>query len=386
MTSDTATSSTATSGTARPDAARTASPYMYGGEAAAVAAVLAGGQYGHTAVTERFEQAVADFLPADDVIAVSSGTTALQLALQAAGIGAGHEVVVPSMTFTATVQAILAAGAQPRFADIDPRTLCVTADTVEDALTRRTAAVIPVLYGGRAVDLTGVMDRLTRRGIEVIEDAAQAFGSRRGGTRVGADPAVTTCFSFGPIKSLTCGQGGAVIPRTRQQGAVVRRLRMLGVAETAAQRAASTTYRVTGPGYRAQMPALNAAIGSVQLDHFHIAERTRRDLWRLYRDALAGVDGVALVDVDADQSVPSMCVVRVPGRDRVFARLRALGVGVGVHYPPNHLQPAFADWHRPLPVTEQVAGQILTLPFHQHLTADDVCRVARLLTDTVHSR
>ena len=179
----------------RPDASRGASPYLYGREADAVAAVLASGHYGHTEVTERFERAVADFLPADDVIAVASGTAALHLAVEAAGIGDGHEVVVPSMTFVATVQAVIAAGARPRFADIDPATLCVRPGDVLEALTPNTRAVIPVAYGGRAVDLSPIMGDLASRGIEVIEDAAQAFGSRRGNTRVGADPAVTRLLS-----------------------------------------------------------------------------------------------------------------------------------------------------------------------------------------------
>jgi dTDP-4-amino-4,6-dideoxygalactose transaminase len=132
--------------------------------------------------------------------------------------------------------------------------------------------------------------------------------------------------------------------------------------------------------------ALNAAIGRVQLDNFPAAENTRKRLWRLYRDALAGVDEVTLVDLDVDRSVPSMCVVRVPARDEVFHRMREQGIGVGVHYPPNHLQPAFAEWYRPLPGTEQVVEEILTLPFHQHLTDGEIERVAGLLAEAVTGR
>lgn len=371
---------------AEPDAGRNASPFLYGGEIDAVAAVLASGHYGHTAVTEQFERGIAEFLPARDTIAVASGTTALHLALLAAGVGPGHEVIVPSMTFCATVQAILATGARPRFADVDAATLCTRPEDVMEALTPETRAVIPVAYGGRAVDLTQITGELTGRGIEVIEDAAHAFGSRRGETRLGADPNLTTCFSFGPIKTLTCGQGGMVIPRTPEQAARVRNLRMLGVAESAAERAATTSYTVTGPGFRAQMPAMNAAIGAVQLDHFPAAESTRRRLWGAYRDALAGLSDVTLIDVDVDRSVPSLCVVRIPDRDRVFHRMREAGISVGVHYPANHLQPAFASFTRALPTTERVAGEILTLPFHQHLTVREIERVCALLGRTVTGR
>jgi dTDP-4-amino-4,6-dideoxygalactose transaminase len=127
------------------------------------------------------------------------------------------------------------------------------------------------------------------------------------------------------------------------------------------------------------MSSLNAAIGAVQLARFDQAAATRRALWRTYRDALAGLPGVEPVDVDVDRSVPHLCVVTVPDRDRVWAEMRRAGIGVGVHYPPNHLQPAFARWARPLPATEHLAEQILTLPFHQHLTNDDVHRTVAAL-------
>lgn len=366
------------SASSKPDARRNSSPYLYGEEAAAVARVLESGQYGHSDTTEHFERRVADFLGVPDAVAVASGTAALHLALIAAEVGPGDEVIVPSMTFCATVQAILAVGATPRFVDIDPATMCVNGQLVMDAVGPHTAAVIPVLFGGRPVDLTAVQGALDEQGVVVIEDAAHAFGSRTGTRRVGTSEALT-CFSFGPIKNLTCGQGGMVIPRMPKDADTIRRLRLLGVGQSQSERANATTYRVDGFGLRYQMSSLNAAIGLVQLDAFDATERTRRALWRAYRRALAGLDRVRLVDVDPDQAVPHLCQVRVPNRDKVFADLRARGVGVGVHYPPNHLQPAFAQWRRPLPATEQVAEEILTLPFHQHLTEDDIDHVRAAL-------
>ncbi|MFI0739250.1 DegT/DnrJ/EryC1/StrS family aminotransferase [Streptomyces sp. NPDC021100] len=363
----------------RPDARRNAGPYLYGQEAAAVARVLAAGQYGHTDVTEEFERRIAAFIGVSDAVAVSSGTAALHTALLAADVRPGREVIVPSMTFCATVQAILAVGAVPRFVDIDPATLCVDDRIVMEAVTSRTAAVIPVLFGGRPVDLTAVHRELTGRDIAVIEDAAHAFGSRLAGRRVGAAGAAVTCFSFGPIKNLTCGQGGMLIPRTPDDAGTARRLRLLGVVQAQSRRANTTTYSVNGFGLRYQLSGINAAIGLAQLDHFDTTERTRRRLWHTYRDALAPLDGVTLVDVDPDQSVPHLCQVRVPHRDRVFADLRAQSIGVGVHYPPNHLQPAFEDWRRPLPATEQAGQEILSLPFHQHLTGADIDHVVTAL-------
>ncbi|MDQ1042034.1 DegT/DnrJ/EryC1/StrS aminotransferase family protein [Streptomyces sp. V4I2] len=362
----------------RPDARRNASPYLYGEEAEAVARVLESGQYGHGAVTEEFERRVADFLGIPDAVAVASGTAALHLALIVAGVGPGDEVIVPSMTFCATVQAILAVGATPRFVDIELGTLCVNDQLVMEAVSDATAAVMPVLFGGRAVDLAAVQGELDERGVAVIEDAAHAFGSRNGPRRVGAGRALT-CFSFGPIKNLTCGQGGMVIPRTPEEADAIRRLRLLGVAQSQAERANTTTYRVESFGLRYQLSDLNAAVGLAQLAHFGATERARRDLWRTYRSALSSLEGVTSVDVDPDRSVPHLCQVRVKNRDAVFARLRSQGVGVGVHYPPNHSQPAFAAWKRTLPATEQAGQEILSLPFHQHLTEQHIEHVVSAL-------
>ncbi|MFF1693107.1 DegT/DnrJ/EryC1/StrS family aminotransferase [Streptomyces sp. NPDC058257] len=362
----------------RPDAGRNASPYLYGPEQAAMEQVLASGHFGHGRATEDFEAGVARFLGVRDAVAVSSGTSALHLALLAADLGPGSEVIVPSLTFCATIQAIVAAGARPRFVEVDPRTLCITPEIVAEALTPATGAVLPVLFGGRAVDLTPLHGTLVQRGVTIVEDAAHAFGSRQGARWVGSTGDLT-CFSFGPIKNLTCGQGGMVIPRSAAEAERLRSLRSLGVPATAERRAASTSYEVTTFGFRAHMSTLNAAIGIVQLAHFAVAESSRRHLWRVYERALNDVPGVELVDVDADNSVPHLAVVRVPARDRVWRFMRERGVGVGVHYPPNHDQPAFAPWHRRLPVTERLGQQIMTLPFHQHLTEDDVRHVVSVL-------
>lgn len=362
-----------------PDARRNASPYLYGREAASVARVLGTGQYGHTGLTAEFERRIAAHLGVPDAVAVTSGTAALHSALLATGIGVGDEVIVPSMTFCATVQAIRAVGAAPRFIDVDPVTLCVTPQLVIEAVTEDTDAVLPVLFGGRAVDLGPIREDLAKRGIVVIEDAAHAFGSHGGSHYVGADETALTCFSFGPVKNLTCGQGGAVIPRTPEEAAAVRRLRTLGVTQSQSERAEITSYQVEGFGLRYQLSSINAAIGLAQLDHFDITVRSRRHLWHSYSDALGALEEATPIDVGLDQTVPHLCQVRVPHRDQVFAHLRARSIGVGVHYPPNHHQPAFARWRRDLPATERVSREILSLPFHQHLTEADVHRVVTAL-------
>lgn len=364
-------------------AGQNARPFLYGGEEAAMAEALRSGHYGHTHVTEQFEASIARFLGVPEAVAVASGTAALHVALLAAGAGRGHEVIVPSFTFCASVQAILAVGARPRFVEVNPRTLCVDSDVVLDALTPDTCAVMPVLYGGRAVDLSVAQSALTERGVTVVEDAAHAFGSRSGTRRVGATGSLT-CFSFGPIKNLTCGQGGMIIPRTPLEVDACRKLRGLGIVESAARRADATSYTVDSFGLRAQMSSLNAAIGLTQLAHFGEAEAKRKALWRAYAAALQGMDGLTVVDVDVESSVPHLCAVRVHDkRDRVFRILRERGIGVGAHYPPNHLQLAYKPWSRPLLVTEQVGREVMTLPFHQHMLEADVEHVVSELASVL---
>jgi dTDP-4-amino-4,6-dideoxygalactose transaminase len=364
-------------------AARNAKPYLHGPERDAVLAVLASGTYGHGPETEQFEQELARFLGVPDVVCAATGTAALQIALLTAGIGPGDEVVVPSFTFCASIQAILACGAHPRFADIDPSTLCTTPQDLLDAITPATRAVMPVLYGGRAIDLTGISQELDAREITVIEDAAHAFGSSSGPRLIGSNDKVLTCFSFDPIKNLTCGEGGAIVPRNPAQAARARTLRCLGITQSLHDRQQSVSYAVAAEGLRAHLPAINAAIGRVQLARFPAVAARRKQLWSAYQAALTGISGITLADVDIANTVPFNCVVLVPDRDRVFAGMRAAGIGVGVHYPPNHLQPAFTAWRRPLPRTEEAAARVLSLPFHPALTDDDLQAVTTSLKEAL---
>jgi len=360
-------------------AGRNAGPILYGPEIDAVADALRAGHYGHGPLTERFEQELAEFLGVPDVVSVATGTVAMQLALLAAGTGPGDEVIVPSLTFCSSIQAIVATGARPRFIEVDKHSLCVRADDVLAALTPATKAVLPVLYCGRTVDLTGIQAHLDERGVLVVEDAAQAFGSDLDGRLVGSNRQLVTCFSFGPMKNLTCGEGGAIVPRNRVEAETLRRMRTVGIAQTLVQRSASTTYDVTGYGVRAHLSSLFAAIGLAQLTDFDQARIIRRQLWHRYAAALADLPNVELTDVDIDHTIPFNLIVQVPDRDRIFHRMRAAGIGVGVHYPPNHLQPAFAAWTASLPVTEEIGRRILSLPLHPSLSFDDVDHVVEAL-------
>ncbi|MFB7852945.1 DegT/DnrJ/EryC1/StrS family aminotransferase [Streptomyces sp. NPDC056053] len=369
--------STSTTSTSTPEAVRrNARPYLHGPEMAAMAAAMEAGQYGHGPQADLFEQELADYLGVPDVVAVSCATVGIHLALQVCGVGPGTEVIVPSQTFAATIQPIVALGAAPRFIDHSPDTLCVEPKAVREAITPATRAVLPVLYGGRPIDLTGIVPELRRRNIHIVEDAAQAFGSRR------TEGPATTVYSFGPIKQLTALVGGAIVPRTGEEAESLRQMRSLGITSSQADRIRTTTYSVRGPGLRGVLPDVNAAVGRIQLARFDEVAALRTSLWKAYAHALDGASGVALVDVGAD-AVPFNCVVRVPGRDRVHRIMRDRGIGVGVHYPPNHLQPAFARWTRSLPITERAAGEILSLPFHPAMTPDDARWTAAALLEAL---
>ncbi|MFE5567057.1 DegT/DnrJ/EryC1/StrS family aminotransferase [Amycolatopsis japonica] len=362
-----------------------ARPFLYGDEITAIARALESGQYGHGAETEAFERELAAYLGTPDVVAVATGTAALHLALLAAGVGPGDEVVVPSLTFCASVQAIVASGARPKFVDVDSATLCTTADHIRAALTPATRAVMPVHYGGRAVDLSNLREHLAAQDIAIVEDAAHAFGSFTGSRRVGATGDMT-CFSFDAIKALTCGDGGAVIPRSPSEASALRRARALGITSSRNERGHSLSYTVDGVGFRYHLSTLNAAIGRTQLARFPEMEERRRTLWCAYAAALKELEEVTLVDLDVVNTVPFNCTILVPAplRGEVHTRLRAAEVAVGVHYPLNHRQPAFIRWASPLPHSESLWQQILNLPFHPDMTEDDVHTVTAALKRALH--
>jgi dTDP-4-amino-4,6-dideoxygalactose transaminase len=356
----------------------------------AVAEVLRSGWLGYGPKARAFEEAVRGRVGAAHVIGVNSGTAALHLAVDALGIGQGDEVIVPSLTFCACIQAIRMAGAVPVFAEVRPETVCIDEDDIAALVTERTRAIMPVHYSGQPVDLDRIHTIAADRDLVVIEDAAHAFGSTYHGRPIGSI-SQATCFSFDPIKTITCGEGGAIAVQDEEVAARLRRLRGLGIEAEAFTRAQSQRFHgqlVVSHGYRYHLSDINAAIGLRELDRFEELRDRRRAIWARYASLLGDVTGAYVLQVDLAEAVPFHFVLRVLGgaRDAVLDALRADGIGAGVHYPPNHLQPAFADFvRRPLPVTEQVAGEILTLPLFTTLSDGDVDRVAERFAAAVRA-
>jgi dTDP-4-amino-4,6-dideoxygalactose transaminase len=340
-------------------------------EAEAVRRVLVeDGYLGMGAEVQRFEGELAAFMgvPPSHLAVVNSGTAAVHLAV-AGALAPGDEVLVQSLTFVATFQGIAAAGAVPVACEIVPETVTIDLDHAARRLTTRTKAIMPVHYASNPAGLEDVYRFAEAHGLRVIEDAAHAFGCACKGGLVGASSDVA-CFSFDGIKNITSGEGGMVVSADQRVMQYVRDARLLAVERDTEKRYAgerSWDFDVSRQGYRFHMSNVLAAIGRVQLDRFRTEFSTARiDLARRYRDRLSACRNVRLLDAPADRVIPHLMPVRVTRgrRDEIRAGLLALGIETGVHYKPNHLLTYFRQPGIEFPVTEEVYGELLSLPLH----------------------
>jgi dTDP-4-amino-4,6-dideoxygalactose transaminase len=319
------------------------------------------------AVIAEFERRWAHYCGTAEAVAVGNGTDALHLVLRALGIGAGDEVIVPANTFTATAEAVVLAGARPRFVDVDPDNLLVTAAAVQAAITPATAAVLPVHLYGHVVDLPALQDVAIRHGLALIEDAAQAHGATRDGVRAGS-AGVAAGFSFYPGKNLGAfGDGGAVTTNDPALAALVRSLANHG-------RADDDRYLHPHVGINSRLDAVQAVVLTSKLARLDRWTTGRREVVAAYRERLAGLP-LRLVEPDPGvESAWHLLVVRVAERDRVRADLGRRGIQTGIHYPvPCPAQPAYAAWSDgDHPVAFRAAEEILSLPLHPHMRLDEV--------------
>lgn len=317
-----------------------------------------------------FEEEWARYCGVGHAIGVANGTDALQLVLRALGVGPGDEVVVPANTFVATAEAVVLVGAVPVFADVDPRTLLVTPEAFEAVATPRTRVLMAVHLFGQPADMDALVAAAERRGVLVVEDAAQAHGGRWRGRPVGS-LGVAACFSFYPGKNLGAfGDGGAVVTDDDVLAARVASLRDHG-------RIDGSHYDHGAIGTNSRLDSLQAAVLSAKLRRLDEWTQARRAVAARYAEAFAGTPVRWVGNRPEAEHVHHLAVVRVPGRDAVRARLARAGIGTGVHYPtPCHLVSAYADYHRgPLPEVEAAAEEILSLPMFPHMTAEQVDRV-----------
>ena len=342
---------------------------------------------------ERFEQGFAAFVGAPHAVAVTSGTAALHLAMLAANIGPGDEVIVPTMTFAASANAVRYAGATVVFADSRPDTLGIDVDHVASLVTSRTRAIVVVDYAGVPVDLDDVMAIAQHHGLLVIEDACHAPGATYRGKSIGSVAQMST-FSFHPVKHLTTGEGGIVSTADPDLDRRLRRLRNHGIDTDFRQRETAGTweYDVVELGFNYRLSDISCALGLSLLAKVPAWVGRRRAIAERYRELLADLP-VRMIH-EPDDRVASWHLFPVllegdepaPRRAAAFTYLRAAGIGVNVHYRPVHLHSAYAALgHRPgsLPVAEDAYARLLSLPMWPGLTDDGQEWVVEVLRDAL---
>jgi dTDP-4-amino-4,6-dideoxygalactose transaminase len=333
---------------------------------AAVLRVVRSGRYVGGAEVTAFEQRFADYLGVEHAVALGNGTDALQLALIAAGVGRGAEVLVPANTFIATAEAVVATGGTPRFVDVDPATGLIDLECAAALIGARTKAILPVHLYGRMADMDAVMEFAAEHDMVVIEDAAQAHGAARGGRRAGTIGAAG-CFSFYPGKNLgALGDAGAAVTSDRALADRIRLLRDHG-------RSGRDNHVM--PGYNSRMDPIQAAVLSVKLPHLDRWTAARRHAAAGYRERLAEyLDWSG--DDEPQAEVHHLFPILVEDRDDLMTALGERGIPTGVHYRQSlTTAPAFAPSPDGCPVADRRAATQLSLPMHPHLDDADVQRI-----------
>lgn len=348
---------------------------------AAINGVLESCQFVLGSEVAAFEQDFAAYCGAAECVALNSGTSALHLALLAAGIGPGDEVITTPFTFVASVAAVLYAGARPVLVDIDPHSFTLDPTKIEAAITPSSKALLPVHLYGQPADMDPIMQIARRHGLIVIEDAAQAHGAKYKGRPVGSIGDLA-CFSFYPGKNLGAyGEGGAVTTSNPEYARNVRMLRDWGQDHK---------YHHLLRGYNYRMEGFQGAVLRVKLRHLEHWTEARRALVRQYDELLAGCDLQTPAEMPWARHVYHVYTVRSKERNRLKAALNDNGIQTGIHYPvPVHLQPAYADLgYGPgaFPQAEMAASQVLSLPLYPELSSQTVAQVAQAVKSGVGSR
>ncbi len=347
---------------------------------AAIARVLESGWFILGPECEAFERELAAEMGCRDVVAVANGTEAIQLALEAAGLRAGDEVITSPLSAAFTALAIERAGGTPVFADLDPKTLNVDPQAVARAVTPRTRAIVPVHLYGHPADMDPILATAAERGLAVVEDACQAHGARYKGRTVGTLTPLGT-HSYYPTKNLGAfGDGGAVLVNDPALLPQLRRLRNGGQSDR---------YRHEIPGINSRLDEIQAAILRVKLRHLSAATERRRQIAATYGAELAGL-GLGLPEEQPyARAVYHLYVVRHPRRDALMADLKVRGIGTLIHYPiPLHLQPVFARLGGrtgDLPVAEAAAAEIFSLPIYPEMSDAQVRAVTTALREALRS-
>jgi dTDP-4-amino-4,6-dideoxygalactose transaminase len=339
-------------------------------EIEAVTKVLRSGWVGSGPVSKTFEDEFADHLGASNAVAVSSCTMGLMLALRVSGIGQGKEVIVPPMTFAATVNAILAVGATPVFSEVTENGL-LDPDHIFEKVTERTAAIIPVHYTGAPADMNRIMDIAGRLNLTVIEDAAHAFGGTYEEQPLGTLGHFGV-FSFYATKNITAGEGGMVCTGRGDLAQKIRLLSRQGLTEGAWGRYSDspiTNFEVAVDGYKGNLPDVLAAIGLSQLRRWDELKEKRQRVWTIYEEAFGKKE---------EGHSQHLYTLRSSKRDHLRNALYQDSIGTGVHYRPLHVEQAYRHLRYregDFPIAEKIGAQTVSLPVSSTMTEEDAFRV-----------
>jgi dTDP-4-amino-4,6-dideoxygalactose transaminase len=371
---------------------RLSQPALDEEELDAVTRVLRSEFLGMGKEVSEFEALLSEYF-SNQVLCVNTGTSALQLALSAAGVVGGDEVLVPSLTYVATFQAISAIGAIPVSCDVQVNDLQIDIEDAANRITNKTKAIVPVYFSGATSCFERVEKFSAENGLINIPDAAHALGSRKEGKLIGSGNG-TNVFSLDGIKNITSGEGGIIVssdPKVIQNAKDARLLGVIGDSSKRASRERSWDFDVREQGWRFHMSDIFAAIGKVQFSKLEKFAAVRKAHFSMYSELLSEIPEVTLFDWDInDGMVPHVFVIRIPGmksRESLRVSLMKEDIPTGIHYKPNHLLSFYANPSAAALVrTESIYSEILTLPLHTrltHLQIKDV--VMKLKKNLVHA-
>jgi dTDP-4-amino-4,6-dideoxygalactose transaminase len=358
-----------------------------------VTACLKSGWITTGALCKEFEDKFCQLTGSRQAISLNSATAGMHITLSALNIGPGDEIITPSMTFASTVNMIALSGAKPVFVDIDYGTLNINTNLIEEKITKRTRAIIPVHFAGAPADMDKINNLARKYNLTVIEDAAHAVGTYYKGIHTGGF-GHTAIFSFHPIKNITTGEGGMV---TLNDAALEKKLRLLrfhGIERDAWKRygkGGNPSYDIAGPGYKYNMPDILAALGLAQMERWQEFNQKRTRLAQLYLEGLEDISGIDLPQIPEYNHVHAwhLFVIKVSAvnRDEFMNRLSDYNIGYGLHFPPTHalnyIKARYADNIGLLPETDLAAQKIISLPLFPDMREKDVEYVCKAIKEII---
>jgi UDP-4-amino-4-deoxy-L-arabinose-oxoglutarate aminotransferase len=366
-------------------------PSISGREIEGVVECLKSGWITTGPICKSFEDKFCELTGASSAISLSSATAGMHLVLLALGIGEGDEIITPSMTFASTINMIAMLKAKPVFADIHYDTLNINADEIEEKISRKTKAIIPVHFAGAPVDMDRILEIAKRHHLAIIEDAAHAVGTYYKGIHAGGFGQIAI-FSFHPIKNITSGEGGMITQSDENLENQLRLLRFHGIERDAWKRygkGGNPEYDIQRPGFKYNLTDMQAALGLAQLSRLDEINHRRSEIAGLYMEGLKGIEGLELPGVPDYPHVHAwhLFIIKILSMDRglFMEKLSQYNIGYGLHFPACHrlsyVKRQFATGMGMLPETERAADKILSLPLFPDMKNDDVSYVCEAVRE-----